>query len=152
MGVYPWIPITVFSRRNKNCIQAGIAGRRNFYEFEDSSDIQAFSSTPSTISTNYADEVSKYGCNKVHSTEIFYLLAWWCPKKNPTYHKFSFLSCTLTQHRALSLKQVSPLQDAWFGTDAPISYQTPVDHNPVFWTALSRTRQLSCRLNVLFDY
>jgi len=95
-------------------MQARIADRRNFDEFEDSSDIEALSSTPSMISTKYTDEVSKYGCNKVQSTEIFYFLAWWCQQKKefPHISDLVFLPCTLTQHRALRLKQVFPLQDA----------------------------------------
>lgn len=85
MRVYPWIPITIFAA-GKNCVQARIADRRNSDEFGDSSGIEASSSTTSTISNNYADEVSKYGCNEIQSTEIFDILASWCQQKKKFLH------------------------------------------------------------------
>lgn len=66
---------------NENYTQARIAGRRNFDEFEDSLKLLHLQNVwyRRTVRT-------KYRCNKIHSTEIFYLFAWWCQQKKEFSH------------------------------------------------------------------
>ena len=85
MSIYLDTRNSIFTA-DKNGIQTRTADKKNFDEFEDSSGIEASSATTSTISINSADEVFKYGCNKIQSAEIFDLLAWWCQQKKEFPH------------------------------------------------------------------
>jgi hypothetical protein len=56
----------------------------NLDEFEDSPGDEASSAATGTMITT--DEVFKYGCEKIHSTETFDLLAWLCQHEKEFPH------------------------------------------------------------------
>jgi hypothetical protein len=59
---------------------------RNFNELKDSSDNESSSVVTRTMLMIMMDEVSKYKCKKIQSTEIFELLAQWCQHEKDVPH------------------------------------------------------------------
>lgn len=83
MRVYPWIPIIVFSRLIK------IIYKHELRVGETSTNSRIHPALKLLHLQNlwYRPTMrTKYGCNKIQSTEICYLLAWWCQQKKEFSH------------------------------------------------------------------